>query len=232
VTEDIDKLVERLGSNAKPVRSLKIAHLLGAWFVFSALIGSYYLDRVGVRSDFGVQAQRTDFLMALLIYVMVFVISSIAALRLAFPGREPKSWRSLIGLCFFFATCAIVLYAGVHAWRNESLLDFDSWGALGCCLRISYGAIIPAFVLTSVVTWLAPTRLAPLAGLIWFASATLVSIVSQINCPIDSLGHVVVGHGLMVVGVGILAWIVFLVLAKVMQQFWLDRRTNYLRKPK
>jgi hypothetical protein len=232
VTEEIDKLVEQIGNNAKPIQRLKITHLLGAWFVFSALIGAYYLDRVGMRSDLGLQTQRTDFMLALLCYVVVFVVSSIATLRLALPGREPRSWRSVIGLCFLFATCAIILYAGVHAWRNESLLEFDGWSALGCCLRISYGAVIPAFVLTGVVTWLAPARLAPLAGLVWFASATLVSIVSQMNCPIDSLGHIVIGHGFMVVGVGVFAWLVFLLLAKAMQQYWFDRRTNFLRKRK
>jgi hypothetical protein len=97
---------------------------------------------------------------------------------------------------------------------------------LGCCLRISFGAILPATILTLISQYLAPAKIRAISAAIWLAAASLVSIVSQMNCPIDGLSHVVVGHGILLVLTGLVGWGSFVLLSWIAARVVARVRSN------
>jgi hypothetical protein len=117
----------------------------------------------------------------------------------------------------------------VEEWTWSSLTTFDGFAALGCCLRISFGALLPATVLMILSQMMAPLRPKLTAGYLWFAAAILVSIVSQLNCPVDGLSHVLIGHGILLGATGVVGWVVFWTTSKLISVWVYRQRTRSLR---
>ncbi len=167
----------------------------------------------------------TKYLCSYEVYLEVFLVASWLVLRLSVPGREPTHLIRHSLVLGISASLAVMFYAGVEQWNFSSLTNFDGFAALGCCLRISFGAILPATILTAISQYLAPMKIRTSAAAIWFAAAILVSIVSQLNCPVDGLSHVVIGHGIMLLMTGLVGWLAFAVLSYVMARVLLYFRS-------
>ena len=106
------------------------------------------------------------------------------------------------------ALLGVLSYAGIM----ESVPDFSRTfllhDALGCCMRITKGLMVPSIVLLAITSRLAPTRTWATTWYAVAAGSLLTSLVSQLNCPIDNAWHVLVGHGVMVVATaGLALWI-------------------------
>jgi hypothetical protein len=113
---------------------------------------------------------------------------------------------------------ALLGYAGMHQSLPEFSRSFIAHDAIGCCLRITKGLVIPAVVLLAITARLAPTRTWATTSYAVGAGTLLTSFVSQLNCPIDNPWHVLVGHGAMVaVTAGVSLWILGLIFRLVLK---------------
>ena len=119
---------------------------------------------------------------------------------------------------------SVLSYSGIFRGNWQPIHSFDGWEAIGCCFRISIGAILPAAIILGICVRLAPFQLKRTISMGWLASAVLVSIVSQLNCPIEGVGHALIGHGLLLALVGAVAWAIFYVIGSFIID-WSEAKT-------
>jgi hypothetical protein len=195
-------LIDNLIADQKPKPPIKVMKVMIPWLITAFLIAFYILWRIGLRPDFSSKLYEWQFLLGLLFYGILFISASVLAVGLAIPGRvtlsSSKVYWGLSGVFFL----ALVFYGSLvqgPSWHVDSL------EALACCLRISYGAVIPSLLLIVILARITPLNAKAMGLMIWVSCVALISIVSQLNCPIDDFFHIFVGHGVMLLALGIFA---------------------------
>ncbi len=197
-----DSLVQDLSAQLSKVSVFNQRSMWTRWLLIASVSGAIWLWFVGPRPDLSLKMQDVSFVSALFFLISALMLTSRAAIHLAMGWFESgRLWRELFLILSLFAV-AMGLYAYSSLSHSAHLhSDWTLGEALGCCLRISAGALLPQAFFAILATRSAPTRLVWLSNFSWLASAITVSIVSQLNCPIDDLMHVLVGHGAMVLAV-------------------------------
>jgi hypothetical protein len=211
------QLVDHLVGALSPVRPIHIGRWLSVWGILAALVAIYYLQVVGVREDLSSRLWEPSYLLGLFFYLISFVAASAMMLRLGIPGRQFRSFKMVLAFILSLVSGALFFY-GLAGGSPAVIHTSGLVEEFSCCLRIAYGTMIPSVILIFFRMRMYPNRPIQAAAFAWISAAALVSLVSQLNCPIAGMWHVFVGHGVLLGLVGLVAW---LILALV---FWLLKR--------
>ncbi len=192
----IDKLVQEL----RPVQPVSLAKYLFGMAILLVTVAAYFLAAVGFRPDIWMKFSELSYLLSLAVLSGATLLSAWVCLSSAIPSRltdlQMRKW--IWGLPVFFMT-ATIFYAQLYGANATVLMHFSFWEALGCCLRIAKGTLLPSALLLFVVGYLAPLNPWWTMSFGVFTGAMLTSLVSQLNCPINDPLHIFIGHGLLVI---------------------------------
>lgn len=209
MTKRNSAIIDQLATDLKPVKPVPLFGWVGLWSLLAGVIGLWFVRSVGLRDDWTVKMGEATYALASVLFGLATLVSGWFCFRSAIPGAMTKrQHRRAIYTILATSLIAVVSYAGMFSNLPEFSRAFVMHDAIGCCMRISKGMVIPSVILLALTSRLAPTRA---WATVWYAvgaGALLTSFVSQLNCPIDNPAHVLIGHGVMVaVTSGLSLWI-------------------------
>ena len=188
--------------------------LLAIWLVTAFLGCSLAVAMIGYRIDLMGRLVDWTFVTAFSIFVAGFLGSSWLTCRYLVPGQEMRRPRALgLGLASLIFI-GLTIYAGLggETPHDSTSLTND----LACCLRMAVGALIPNGILLGLVSKFAPFHARRVVLYIMITSTFVVTGVAQLNCPFDSLRHVMIGHGLLLLIVNVATYGLYLVLFRTL----------------
>lgn len=189
-------LIMQLANDGKPVKSARAEIFLIVWFLLGGMFGGFFLWQMGLVAGIESKLQQWDYVLGLVFLLIAYVIATVMSIKSAQPGSGLASGRTdlVIG---GIVLIALAFYAGIFS--GNAVTSSPMMHALGCCLRISFGALLPNLAAAVIVSRLAPVDTRNIVKYAMTSSLLLISIVSQLNCPVTDVGHVIVGHGLMLI---------------------------------
>ena len=190
-------LIRRLQADAVPVGRLWPPVVrLGLWLVLVAAVGGT-LGLSGFRPDLGTQLRDPAFLFDILLLTLAGVAAALIALRDAVPGRGASRFAALVPLGL--ALAAAGLWGRLPLQGEVAVRHFIATG-LPCATRTFVLAALPWCTLLIAVRRGAPLEPANAGVLIGGAALVMASLLMRLACPMDERLHLLVWHGLPVVG--------------------------------
>jgi len=190
-------LIRRLQADAVPVGRLWPPVVrLGLWLVLVAAVGGS-LGLSGLRPDLAKQLRDPAFLLDIVLLALAGVAAALLALRDAVPGREASRCAALAPLGL--ALAAAGLWGRLPLQGEVAVRHFIATG-LPCAARTLVLAALPWCTLLIAVRRGAPLDPANAGVLIGGAALVMASLLMRLACPLDERLHLLVWHGLPVVG--------------------------------
>jgi len=190
-------LIRRLQADAVPVGRLWPPVVrLGLWLVLVAAVGGT-LGLSGFRPDLGTQLRDPAFLFDIVLLTLAGVAAALIALRDAVPGRGASRFAALVPLGL--ALAAAGLWGRLPLQGEVAVRHFIATG-LPCATRTFVLAALPWCTLLIAVRRGAPLEPANAGVLIGGAALVMASLLMRLACPLDERLHLLVWHGLPVVG--------------------------------
>ena len=190
-------LIRRLQADAVPVGRLWPPVVrLGLWLVLVAAVGGT-LGLSGFRPDLGTQLRDPAFLFDIVLLTLAGVAAALIALRDAVPGRGASRFAALVPLGL--ALAAAGLWGRLPLQGEVAVRHFIATG-LPCATRTFVLAALPWCTLLIAVRRGAPLDPATAGVLIGGAALVMASLLMRLACPLDERLHLLVWHGLPVVG--------------------------------
>jgi hypothetical protein len=190
-------LIRRLQADAVPVGCLWPPVVrVGLWLLLVAAVGGT-LGLSGFRPDLGKQLRDPAFLLDIVLLALAGVAAALIALRDAVPGRETSRFATLIPLGL--ALAAAGLWDRLPLQGEVAVRHFIATG-LPCAARTFVLAALPWCTLLIAVRRGAPLDPATAGVLIGGAALVMASLLMRLACPMDERLHLLVWHGLPVVG--------------------------------
>lgn len=223
---ETSELIRKLSADITTTRSDRRGEfLLTVWFLLGGIFGGFFLWRVGLTPDLGTKLGQWDYVAALILLGVAYVTATTLSLRSAQPGAVKDTRRAdqILGLLIFLSLC---LYGGLLS--GEPKLQAPVIEALGCCVRITFGAMLPNLTAAMIVSRLAPVETKRIVKYSMISSLLLISIVSQLNCPVTDFTHIMTGHGLFLILAGAMTYYFYLVVFRLVANASLRRRLGDL----
>jgi hypothetical protein len=188
-----ERLVDQLVADLAPVRLLRGADRRAlAWAAFALLCVGAGAGALGFRPDLAARLRDPAFLLENASLLLLFALAARSAFHLSVPGAERATTRPA-PLCGLLAW-ALLLAFRAAADPNGALPPHGAPAGWSCVARMTFLAIVPAIAGLGMLR-----RAAPLArgwaGL-WalFSAGGLAILGTQLLCPKDGPGHVVLWH--------------------------------------
>lgn len=212
-----DQLIERLASEAKPVRRLLNPAERGALWTALALVAvALGVSYFGVRDDLATAWMQPGVVARAVLLVSTMWLSIVAAFRLSIPGGETRAlarWWPIAALGVLTAISAAEVIA---AWAvGEAGSPLRSWT---CVRKVAFVGAVPAVV--SIVLIARGVAIEPrwtaLLGVL--AAGAAGALTSELACPIPAPFHIFLWHILpVVVAAGIGALVGSLLLERLLR---------------
>jgi hypothetical protein len=192
-TSNTDQLIERLVTDASPVRRLMDPRRRAALWVALALIcvalGVAYF---GIRSDIGGSSPFAPFLLRIVLLLATMWLSVVAALRLAVPGADPRAWTRWWPLVLLGA--AIAVTAGelvIVSLVGDVGRPMQGWR---CVRKLTFAGAVPVVAAMFLIRRAAPLDPVWTALLALVAAGAAGALTSELACPISLPMHVMLWH--------------------------------------
>ncbi len=190
-TEDL--IVELAGSAGAVRRLARPSIRLLRWASVSVVVAVMMVWLIGPRPDLGTALRNTSFATVALLTIVAAVAAAAAALVLSVPGAErtPAQRAVPLGLLGGWAVLLVirVIQSGSPVAR---LLAFPVH--VGCIAQIVVVALLPGWLLFSMIRKAAPLSPTWSSMLATLAAAALGAAATQLLCPIDDPAHHLAGH--------------------------------------
>lgn len=206
-------LIASMVEDLQPVKPQMASKRIAIVLLCSSAIAAIFMWKAGFRPDLLEKLQQFPYLLGLALYSTVFILAASLSVLKSFPSRSFAIGKKQAMTCALLAMGAVVAYAGFDFTISQSM-GLEFWVALGCCLRISFGAIFPTIAMILVVRKLAPQNPRSILGYGWLSAAAAISIVSQLNCPVDDFAHIILGHGILLLGFGVVISLILALIVK------------------
>lgn len=201
-----DQLINRLVSEAQPVRRLIDPSRRAAMWVAIALVCvSFGLLYFGVRRDLATVSHSVTFWLRLALLVSTMWLAVTSSFRLAVPGRETQVWRRwwpLIALGALVAVAVAEVVAG--ALTGDLGSPLRAWT---CVRKVAFVGAVPATLSLFLINRAVPIEPQWSALLGILAAGAAGALTSELACPIASPLHMLLWHVAPVavsVGIGLL----------------------------
>jgi len=203
----MDLVIAELVENLEPARPLQFAR--GVVFAFAGLVLAFGLVtfRFGIRPDLAAGHPDGMFFLAGGLFLMLGIACTAACVAMSNPrvgsGRNGWGWAVAAAGVLPLAALAIALFEGKSAW----IASEPAHGV--ACLGYSVG--LGLIVATVLISWLrrgAPA-LPECAGLLTGIAAGCAGVVAlTFVCPINSIMHIGLWHGLAVTVSALAGWLI------------------------
>ena len=189
-TED---LIADLAGGVTPVRPLPPpSRRAVSWLAVAVVVAAAAVAYFGARRDVMVRLSQPDYLWTALLALTTSVLAVIATLELSVPGAERTLQLRRLTLAVLALWALTTVWAVVESGQGLPFTTDPHWPA--CFARVVLVSLVPAGVLFTMARRAAPLRLGWTAAFAAAAAASMAALAVQIACPVDSAGHVFLGH--------------------------------------
>ena len=189
-TSNTDQLIDRLVSDASPVRRLIDPRRRAArWAAFALAIAAIGVVYWGLRRDLGEAFSAGPILVRLPLLAATMWLAAVAALRVSVPGAGARAWTRWWPLLLLGGLIAIT--AAEMFLAGDTTSPLRGWA---CVRKMTFVGLVPAFGALVLVHRAAP--LEPIwAGLLALVAAGAAgALTSELACPLGAPMHVLLWH--------------------------------------
>ena len=204
-----ETVVARLVADVRPVRRLwPPAVRLVAWNAVAATV-LVFAARVGLRDDVAAALARPGYVLEVVLLAGAAAAAAAAALLAAIPGRDPRPAH---------AVAALLAGLGAATFLLEPPAPGATWLAgLRCAACIAMFGLVPWLALVAAVARGAALDGRAAGAYVGAAGFLTGAAAVRLACPVDDGHHLLVWHGLPVVG--------WTAISALVTAAWLARRT-------
>jgi hypothetical protein len=200
-----DELIVQLAKSAEPVTPLPpLSIRLAQWLGLAIALAAVGVFAIGPRADLGSVLTRPVFAASLLALLVATVSSAAAAFVLSVPGAERSAFQRVLPILATAAWPVAWLLAMSATTDRGTTRLFHA----ACAIEIAVVAGISGAALLAMLRRAAPLRPGWTAAIASLAAVAIGAAMTQIICPIDDPAHVLIGHVLVAVLVGLVGCVV------------------------